>query len=272
MALQAVFYLSRWGNHPRWSQAFLKGVAAYNAGADFDLVYILKGFPEGVTDPALVEYRSSIARNITEVRVSDESYATNVFLDVAAQVDYERILFLISYSRILAAGWVAAYLRAFDSVPNCGTVGATGGYETIPGTTFPNVNVRTNAFMISRKLLLDLDHGPLSTKRDGQRLEAGPTSITRQVSQKNLVPVLVDRFGKVWQVDDWPESRTFRSGNQEGLLIADNRTHDYEVAGYRKRLKLATLNWGARAVVPHTSIAYRIEREIAWRWPRARSY
>ena len=36
---------------------------------------------------------------------------------------------------------------------------------------------------------------------------------------------------------DWPRSRTFRLQEQEGLLIADNRTNQYACGSRRKRKK-----------------------------------
>ena len=65
MARRAVFYLSRAVNHPRWSLAFLKSLVTQRAGADFDLVYFLKGFPENSTDPNLVKFRDVTPRMYT---------------------------------------------------------------------------------------------------------------------------------------------------------------------------------------------------------------
>lgn len=267
MGKLAVFYLSRYGNDLCFAQAFLNSLVRHPSGADFDLVYILKGFPDHLTDPALTEYRPDIKYPVYEVLVDDNQFATNVFLEIAAQTDYERILFLVSFSRILAKDWLRAYAGAYDTVSGCGMVGATGGYEAISDVKFPNVNVRTNAFMMDRKLLLSLDLTPLVTKRDGNRLEAGPNSFTRQVEARGLSAVLVDRFGKVWQPQDWPASLTFRSGQQEGLVIADNRTHQYAVANARRRAYLSSLNWGDKAVAPPAPLLRKLKSQLSWRWP-----
>lgn len=267
MADTAVIYLARKGNHPRFSRAFLHSLIACPAGADFDLVYLLKGYGDGESDPNLAVFRGAIPHAIHELRCLDENFATNVVLDAAAGLHHQRIMFLTSYSRILAPGWMAAYLDAFERTPSCGIVGATGGFEVIPGTTFPNVNVRHNACLLERKLFLDIDPGPLKTKLDGNRLEAGPNSMTRQIINRRLAPVIVDRFGKAWGVEDWPRSRTFRSGRQEGLLIADNRTHDYDVARPGKRRRLAVQNWGEQANVTRVSMFARLASALRWRFP-----
>jgi hypothetical protein len=160
-----------------------------------------------------------------------------------------------------------SYLNAFDRVPDCGIAGATGGYEPAEGVPFPNVTVRTNAFMMDRQVLLSLNLTPHETKRDGNRLEAGPNSMTRQVEARGLKPVVVDRFGKVWHPDDWPASLTFRSGQQEGLIIADNRTHQYAVANAQRRAYLSALNWGDKAVALPAPVLRKLMSQLSWRWP-----
>ena len=267
MSKLAVFYLSRYGNDLCFAQAFLKSLVRHPSGCDFDLIYILKGFPDHLTDPALTEYRPYIKNQVFEVRVSDDRFATNAFFDIAAHSAYERILFLVSFSRILVPNWMRSYLNAYDEVANCGMVGATGGFEASYEVGFPNVNVRTNAFMMNRELLLSLNLTPLETKRDGNRLEAGPNSLTRQIEARGLKAVIVDRFGKVWQAEDWPASLTFRSGQQEGLIIADNRTHQYAVANAQRRAYLSSLNWGDKAVAPPAPLLRKAKSQVSWRWP-----
>jgi hypothetical protein len=267
MTRPAVIYLSRRVNPPRFAHAFVASLARNPPGADFDVIWILKGYGPDETDPALALARDMLPGAIHETRVADELFPTNVLLDVIAACSYERILFFTSYSRILAPGWLRFYLDAFERAASCGIVGATSGYETIPGTEFPNPNIRTNAFMIERKLMLDMDPGPLRTKRDGNLFEAGPASLTRQIMNRGLAPVIVDRLGEIHPIERWPESRTFRSGNQERLLISDNRTHDYQVAGFRKRRKLAILNWGERAIVTRAPWLSRLATGWGWRFP-----
>lgn len=267
MAKIAVFYLARKGNDPRFSGAFLHGLATLSAGVDFDLIYLLKGYGEGATDPNLRVFRSYVPHAIHEMRCSDETFATNVILEAASAVDHELIIFFTSYSRILAANWLRFYLDAFERTPSCGIVGATSGYETIPGAEFPNVNIRHNACLLQRRLFLDIDPGPLKTKRDGNLFEAGPASMTCQIVNRGLVPVVVDRFGATWGVEDWPRSLTFRSGRQEGLLVSDNRTYHYDVANLAKRRRLAIRNWGDQAFAPGVPVFARVKSALDWYFP-----
>lgn len=113
---------------------------------------------------------------------------------------------------------------------------------------FPNPHVRTNGFVISRELFLDLDPGPLADKWDALRLESGTNGMTRQLLRRGLRPVLVGRGGQVFEVGDWPQSRTFRSGDQENLLVGDNHTQHYAEAPPEERALLARLAWGSEVV------------------------
>jgi hypothetical protein len=60
---------------------------------------------------------------------------------------------------------------------------------------------------------------------------------------------VVDRHGKLFTQEGWPASRTFRSGQQEGLLVADNRTDDFASGPPERREMLARLAFGDAAVL-----------------------
>ena len=266
----AVIYLSRKGNQTHLSRAFLTSLISHPAGEEYELIFLLKGHEADETDVNLTALRERLPCPVREMRCSDETFATNVILDAAAAIEHERVIFLTSHARILAINWLRHYHEAFDSTSACGAVGATSGYEGIPGAPFPNVNLRLNACFLPRKRLLELDPGPLKTKRDGNQFEAGPNSFTRQLMARGLAPIVVDRRGKSWSVESWPQSLTFRSGQQEGLLIADNRSSHYDVASNRKRLKLARLNWGEAAMVSTISPIERLRAWWDWRHPGGR--
>jgi hypothetical protein len=55
---------------------------------------------------------------------------------------------------------------------------------------------------------------------------------------------VVGRDGVAYPPECWQESRTFRTGEQENLLIADNRTRHYQDGGRLTRWGLAWLAWG----------------------------
>jgi SAM-dependent methyltransferase len=80
-------------------------------------------------------------------------------------------------------------------------------------------------------------------------LESGYDGITRRLLQRGRRVLVVGRDGRAYETDAWPESRTFRSGAQENLLIADNRTADWQRASPRLRRRLSRDAFGGRAMV-----------------------
>ncbi len=262
----AVVYLDRWGNPPHFPKAFLDSLLRFPAGAEFDLIWQMKGYPDGASCGALAAFRQSFGGAIHEMRYPDDLYQFSLALDAARKHDYEFFLFFISWSRILARNWLKFYLDAFANHPDCGIVGATGNYEGLPpDQPFPNPHIRTNAFMVRRELYLSLDFGSLTSKASGNQIEAGPNGITRQIVLRGLAPLVVDRYGRTFASPDWPRSHTFRSGSQEALLVADNHTHNY--AKRFRREKPTYSSWGKGFPITRLSPLGQIAAEIRWKYP-----
>ena len=181
---------------------------------------------------------------------------------IARELPAQELLLLNSYSQVLATGWLAM-LHAALARPGVGLVGCTGSYESALSAAprplrpwlrrryppFPNPHLRTNAVMMLRERMLALDWPPGGSKRRALELESGRRGITRQVWAAGLRALVVDRHGEAHEPADWPRSLTFRSGRQENLLIADNRTRQYDEADAHRRAELAGYAWGDRAPV-----------------------
>jgi hypothetical protein len=112
---------------------------------------------------------------------------------------------------------------------------------------FPWYSIRTNSFLIWRELMLKISARPPRDKLHALQLECGRRSITRQIEQMGLRPVVVGRDGRSYERLDWPSSHTLWQGDQENLLIADNRTDDYERADDPERLAMSRYAWGVEA-------------------------
>jgi hypothetical protein len=187
----------------------------------------------------------------------------------AQALQQPRLCFLNSYSVILADEWLAKLARALDE-PGVGLVGASASWESqaewVRGRTlywpyqlallrrarqdyprFPNPHVRTTGFMLERDTLLGMGLQAAHDKRATYLLESGRHSITRLIQARGERAVVVGRDGVAYGERDWPASRTFRAGAQQNLLIADNRTHDWETAPARLRRRLSRDAWGDRA-------------------------
>ncbi len=115
----------------------------------------------------------------------------------------------------------------------------------IPGLEcFPAYHLRTNAFVVSHATLRRLRLSTIRGKVDAYALENGRQSITRQVQRMGLRTIVVDRMGTLYDHERWHLSRTFWQGDQEGLLVADNRTFAYQRGDPELRRSLSGLAWG----------------------------
>jgi hypothetical protein len=177
-----------------------------------------------------------------------------------AAVDHlaaESYCFVNTVSEVLADGWLSL-LAAALAEPGAGMVATTGSYESPnavrPGPLrrlrpghepFPNPHLRTNGFALRRETILELEWPTGIDKLQAVALEGGSRSLTRQVRERGLQTLVVGRDGS-YPPPRWRQSRTFRSGEQENLLLADNRTRHYQGGGRLTRAGLAWLAWQYR--------------------------
>ena len=109
---------------------------------------------------------------------------------------------------------------------------------------FPNAHLRSNAMMIETALLLEFGFDVAPTKAACFRFESGADSLTRRVRAKGLDALLVGADGEAYAVEDWPQSRTFRLGGQDNLLVADNQTRRFDALPAPLKEVYARLTWG----------------------------
>ncbi|MBB4661507.1 hypothetical protein [Conexibacter arvalis] len=237
---------------------FLDAYRQRPAGRDHRLLVVLNGF-DGTPPPAVTNVLAEVEHEplLLPERVQD---LTAYRLAAEHAADADRLCFLNSHAEPLADGWLAMLddqLRA----PRVGIVGATGSNEShfsaaarplkplrrFQFPPFPNTHLRTNGFMLRRDDMLALDWSVGRTKGSAYRLESGNRGIVRQLLARGLEPRVVDRDGRGLEPHQWPESRTYRSGAQEQLLIADNRTRQYATASQERREWYASISWGTPA-------------------------
>jgi hypothetical protein len=268
-----VVYLAWAPLGPRPLREFLRSYHAHPAGAEHELVIVLNGVRPG-------DGRES-SRELLLAELADTEHTLIVLeramLDLAAyghvalRLEHARLCFLNSYSVLAVDGWLGL-LAAALAEPTVGLAGATASWESqaewVRGRAihwpyqlvglravrrdyprFPNPHIRTTAFIAARATVVPVGLQNVRDKRSAYLLESGRTSITRQVQEAGLRAVVVGRDGRAYDVEDWPESRSYRSGGQENLLVADNRTRDWRDASPRLRRRLSRDAWGERAVV-----------------------
>jgi hypothetical protein len=251
-------------------RAFLRVEAAFDPGVERELLVVLNGFEdEHRADARALARDAGAAAWSTPAPCQD----LDAYRVAAAAHPAGSYVFVNSYARPLAEGWVA---KLVDAAGPQGVAGATGSFETQrlpyvpargghslgswlrdtahragPATrsrlqfpAFPNPHLRTNAFAMRASTLADLRWSSTPSKREALVLEGGRRGLSAQAGRR----VLVDRDGRAVPPEAWPTSRIFRSGEQERLLVADNRTDQYAEADAAEREALRRLAWGDAAL------------------------
>lgn len=256
---------------------FLGSYRARSAGIEHQLAVLFKGFS---SEDELAPFKRLLAKTPhRSMRVADEGFDIGPYFAAARALPHRYHCFVNSYTRIVSNGWLAK-LHAQLTRRGVGLVGATGSHESpldghrrhveavryprslrglrarfrdrrltrrLEGEFehFPNPHIRTNGFMIERSTMLSLRFDGEQDKMDSLRFESGKGGLTRQLLGRGLKVLVVGRDGVGYEPDQWAESRTFRSGEQENLLIADNRTDQYAEGDDAFRAFLRDLAWGA---------------------------
>lgn len=244
----AVVYIA-WGQvekYPVPYHRFLESYGTYLAGINHRLYIIFKGFDSAVA--------RSTARNIfagaehTPIFTSDEELDIGAYFEAAAQIPQEYVCFLNTNSRINGHNWLKK-LYVNLTLPGVGLVGATGsfGRTALPGLkddSRPNVHIRSNGFMMRRRDFLSMrPERPVVTKEDAYQLEHGLSSFTAVVRQSGQDVLVVGKNGRGYSPPFWPVSDTYSQGDQGNLLILDNRTDQFAMAGVVTKQFIFSMAW-----------------------------
>lgn len=250
-------YLWRKGNPQYWADAFFDSWLRYDPGENIRLTLLLKGFDGEV--PPLPE---ALAHRLNIVDIADVGFDLTAYKHMASLYPDKAFLFLNSHSRFEAPNWHAILSTVWEKVDGKGMIGASGSWEIIPdSSSFPNVHLRTNGFIVSSHAYLQAA-GAIETRRDCLLLEAGKNSLTQYFLQRDQPVLVVSSTGSAFLWEDWPASKTFRSADQDHLLVSDNRSRHYHYGSRRKRHSLAKASWGDRSNTQNISIFRRMKRLI----------
>ena len=244
-----VAYLARGADVDAMSsfRRFLASYRRHGAGEKHRLYVIFKGFAEEAALRDALALFSGVEH--TPVFVDDEHFDIGAYMEWAERAE-ERILCPVNTaSEILAADWLAK-LAANLAFPDVGLVGATGSYESLRELdesfpAFPNVHLRSNAFMVEREVFRNMTRGlPMKSKIDAFRFESSTESLTRKVLASGKGVRLVGRDGRGYAPDAWPSSGTFRQGRQENLLVGDNQTRNFDALPWPEKREFVLRTWG----------------------------
>ena len=251
----AVFYLARGADQdaPAKCRRFRASYCSSPAGIKHDLHIIFKGYPDDIDYEKARALFKGLSFN--SIYTPDDSFDLGAYYVAAAQTSHDYVCFLNTSSEIQSDAWLLKLARNLE-LPGVGMVAASGSYEASaphPGRTstgFPNIHVRTNAFMMRRAdFLATKPEGALTDKVAVYQLEHGPYSITQQMYKRGLQSLVVGRDGRGYSPAFWPISETFRRGNQRNLLVRDNQTEIYRGASPSLKQLLFASAWGKGEVI-----------------------
>lgn len=258
---------------------FISSYCKYDNEYEHELVLIFNGIKEAAETKVYHEYIKAFQIKYRSF-YRENGQDLEVYFWTARQLTTDYVLFLNSYSEILANGWLRKYMEAME-IENAGAISATGSYMSYYSVikngyswkwdksvsllanyrkcklliknlflyrfyfkSFPNSHLRTNAFIIKRKLFLALKFSKPKKKIDAYFFESGKKGLTAQLLQRGLNVYLVDRYGKTYKPDEWYESFIFWCDDQANLLVSDNQTRKFD-CGSKEERKLLTFNaWG----------------------------
>ncbi len=245
----AVAYLVR-GADIDWllsCKRFLDSYTGNQAGCEHSLYVIFKGFgSDSDLEKARILFRDVAHKCIF---LADDSFDLGAYIEWANMIEEELICALNTNSEIMTPNWL--YKLAVNLLmPNVGLVGATGSYESLrilnsAFPEFPNIHIRTNAFMINRAFFCSITAGVrIVDKMDAHFLESGSKSFTKQVLNEGKEILVVGRSGRGYSPQFWPMSGTFRQGNQENLLVSDNQTRSFAHLPWAEKKRVLFYTWG----------------------------
>lgn len=265
MSSIAVVHLA--GDRPELLAAFLSSYEAHKPSIDHELVIVANAWTiAGAYDIAAVARRAVI-------RVENANFDIDTYYAVARRSTAEFVCFVNTYTTFRDAAW----LQKLFAHASSGLAGTSASYESHRNTygrivagaapkswspaqfvrgaltvldvyrsydRFPNPHVRTNTFVISRRLFLEVAQPVLRSKRDAEKYESGKQSLTRRIERLGLKAVVVGRDGVAYDSKSYRASHTFRTGNQCNALITDNRMQQYGTATAKDKRALRLVAWG----------------------------
>jgi hypothetical protein len=245
----ALVYLARGADedHIHRFRSFLRSYSKFSAGAQHTLFVVYKGFEsQEKLETARVLFS---AYNETPIFTADSSFDLGAYAEAINRISHDRVCFLNTNSEILCDGWLGKLAANLDQ-PRVGIVSATGSFESLRlldprFPRFPNVHVRSNAFMMERsKAATILQAFDIGEKKDAFFAESGPESITRRIFEMGLMALVVGRNGRGYSPQSWPCSQTFRQGSQRNLMVHDNVTRSFDLMPWQEKKSISSRTWG----------------------------
>lgn len=276
----AVIYLSWLPYGVSYLKDFLLSYSNNSSGYKHKLVFVLNGISFSGKE-TIDEFTNIIlSENIPDFEIIqfEKGQDIEVYQSVAKKIDADYFLFLNTYSQFNKENWLKYYVQNWND--NIGLIGASGSYASYYSSIieltkfsllhdpliqkfrsvkylikivifqrnrfkrFPAPHIRTNAFFSSKKIWGSLVNAIVTNKMQAYYFENGKRSLTMQIIALGYRCLIIDKFGKAYEIQDWPKTNIFWKGNQENLLISDNQTKKFDVATDIEKKLLRKIAWG----------------------------
>ena len=236
-----------------FSSSYMK----YSSGIEHELYLIIKNCSKNSLDKIIND--SFVNCNYKIFSVDNEGFDIGAYYQFAKQVDAKYIFLINTNSFLLTNNWLKKVSVGIEK--GIDLVGTSASYEQLKlknkndnnfFAKFPNPHIRTNGFMIKRKLFIDIVSNYLNeiqkknflTKLDTYRFESGKIGLTSYLLNNDFKISLIGANGRLYNVKNWPVSDTFRLNEQDNLLISDRQTRFYDSLQYHKKKYFAYISWG----------------------------
>ncbi len=260
---------------------FINSYIAHTASYPHELIIVFNGLSNAHPNKP-EEYIAFLKENNIHSYRSfyfDKGQDIEIYKKISDRLKSEVVFFLNSFSEIENDNWLKKYIENFNE--DVGVIGATGSLQSYYSSVFqkntfcwesergflynfkkyklflkaffywrfffrpfPDPHLRTNAFMVRREEFLAMKSKPLTSKFKAYQFESGRKSLTEYYLKKGLKVLVMDRFGKIFETQDWQSSKTFWIGAQENLSISDNQTRIYDEADAANKKLMTKLAWG----------------------------
>jgi hypothetical protein len=265
----------------QYFKRFIDSYIRFDAACPHQLIIVFNGLSEKYPDEPekYLAYMQSRSVNPSVVLHFQSGQDIDIYRQAADKIDCEVVLFLNTYSELLATDWLKNYAASFDE--KTGVIGGSGSFQSYYSSVyqthlyrweankdflynfrkyklfikafiywrflfkpFPNAHIRTNAFMVRRKEFLAIRSGGIRSKFQAYQFESGRRGMTAYYKAKGLKTLIIDRFGRTFTESEWKNSATFWIKEQENLLVADNQTTLYRNATKEQKEEMTRLAWG----------------------------
>jgi hypothetical protein len=164
---------------------FLASYRAHPAGVEHELVVLFNGVSDAQRPALMAELEGIDNRLLPEEPGVQDLLAYN---RAAQQLEHQRVCFLNSHSRILAADWLAKLDRALDE-PRAGLVGASGSWASVHSGVLHSLFLPTpyRGAMPSRAVAR-AEYQAIGLEQEANRGKPAPVSRAPSMAPVNSAP------------------------------------------------------------------------------------